>query len=304
MQALLASGVDANLRDNTGCTALHLIYSHYPACSAVIEALLEHGADTEAQELGGCTALHNMALHKMTHYSNYAGPSIDVLVSGGAAIEARAGFGRTPLHCASAKHKLPAMRALLRSGADLQAKENTGRSPLHVVVRSSGHDGAGVAEVVDLLLRWGADETTTIEPPSDDSDDSDDSHSDSLEKTVADVWEHYVEDHRISAAGPNPVRKLLADAQKDRTCRRRGWLMLVRAFRNRVRLKAENRSSAAITGRAQSVRATGVAAAASDGAQADSIQRRERPIRGLSGVVAGVVGFQEDGVFRNIVKFL
>lgn len=59
-----------------------------------------------------------------------------------------------------------------------------------------------------------------------------------------------------------------------------------------------------ITRRARSVRARGATAAASDGVQAGTAPPRARFVRGLSGVVAGVVTVEEEDVFRNIVKFL
>ena len=294
IKAVLANGADLNLREDKGRTALHLAGVFYPA---VVETLIEHGADTEARDRDGCTALHTIAGYFMDEPSR----SIDFLVSGGAAIEARDDRGRTPLHYAASKHNTSAMRALLRSGADLHARDNAGRSPLHQVIVSCGYDVRDVAEVVDLLLRWGADETATVEAPGDDSEDSEEEISG---KTAWEMWEFHVEDYRVSAAGAAPVRKLLADAQKDRTWRRRGWLVLVRAFPERVRLKADFRC-AAITGRARRVRARGPSAAASDGgAQAGSAPRCDGPARGLNGLVAGAVTFPEDGVFRNIVEFL
>lgn len=70
-----------------------------------------------------------------------------------------------------------------------------------------------------------------------------------------------------------------------------------------MRLKAENKGTAT-AGKAPCAPSRGVAAAPSDGARAGATLPRARPVRGLSGVVAEVVTFEEEGVFRNVVKFL
>eukprot|EP00903_Cladosiphon_okamuranus_P011126 g10502.t1 len=60
-----------------------------------------------------------------------------------------------------------------------------------------------------------------------------------------------------------------------------------------------------IPGRSRNFRARGAtAAAASDGVQASTAPPGARPVRGLSDLVAGVVTFEEESVFRNIVKCL
>eukprot|EP00752_Nemacystus_decipiens_P009330 g8338.t1 len=291
MRLILASGVDANLQDGDGRTALHLVN---PSCPAIAEALLEHGADIDARDLDDYTALHRVA-----YRSDVVAYSIEILISAGAAIEARDETGRTPLHHACTRSNILAMRALLRSGADLRARDDNWQTPLHAVVDEGCHDVVATAKGVDLLLRWGADETATVS--------ADGSGDRSRGKTAAQLWEDAVRstnDFQPSSASVDaaPVRKLLAEAQKDRTWRRRGWLVLARAFPSRVRLKAgsKNVPSAA---RARNVRARGVAAP-SEEAQADAARARARPVRGLSGVVADVVTFQEEGVFRNVVEFL
>lgn len=280
-----------------------------PGHPDAFEALVEHGADTEARGAYGCTVLHKVAGARFEDDAR----SVDVLISGGAATKARNNKDRTPLHCASYRLNLGAMRALLRSGADLRARDDDGRSPLQLAVSGVDLDAiARVADAVDLLLRRGADETATSATPSDGSDGSEDSEDDLSGETAAEVWELEVARKGISAADATPVRRLLADAPKGRAWRRRGWLVLARARADRVQLKATSGGTAITGRRARSVRARGAAAAAgaasSGGAQAGPAAPppppRGRPGRGLSGVVAAVVALQEDGVFRNIVEFL
>lgn len=256
MRVILASGVHANFRDAKGRTALHLVPS---GCRAVVEDLLEHGADIDARDSGERTALHCMA-----QSPNRGGvSSIEAPIRGGATTETRDFPGQTPLHIVTACGSILAMRALLRSGVDLKAPDSGGFSPLHLVVKGgAGRSANWVAEGVDLLLRWGADETATVpELPSysdedDHSGDSDDSghyvcrasviDDDYFRgETAAQPWSGYgVGVHRVSAADAAAVRKLLADAQKDRAWRRRGCLVLVRAFSDSVQLKVESRGTA------------------------------------------------------------
>ncbi|CAN0349488.1 unnamed protein product [Ectocarpus sp. 6 AP-2014] len=105
------------------------------------------------------------------------------------------------------------------------------------------------------------------------------------------VLGYRVQQECFSAAEAAPVQVLLADAQKDRTWRRRGRLVLSRTFPDKVRVRAGGGGANARMGRR--VRVRGVAAAASGDVRA----------RGLNGVMTTVVGLEE-GVFRNIVKFL
>ncbi|CAM9537291.1 unnamed protein product, partial [Ectocarpus sp. 6 AP-2014] len=140
---------------------------------------------------------------------------------------------------------------------------------------------------VDLLLRWGADETSfdNVEY----GDDEDGSYH--VGCMPAEFWGYRVQQECFSAAEAAPVQVLLADAQKDRTWRRRGRLVLSRTFPDKVRMRAGGGGANARMGRR--VRVRGVAAAASGDVRA----------RGLNGVMTTVVGLEE-GVFRNIVKFL
>ncbi|CAN0543892.1 unnamed protein product [Ectocarpus sp. 8 AP-2014] len=140
---------------------------------------------------------------------------------------------------------------------------------------------------VDLLLRWGADETSFDNVGYEDVEDG----SYHLGCMPAEFWGDRVQQECYFAAEPAPVQVLLADAQKDRTWRRRGWLVLSRTFPDKVRMRADGGGANARMGRR--VRVRGVTAAAQGDVRA----------RGLNGVMATVVDLEE-GVFRNIVKFL
>ncbi|CAN0093050.1 unnamed protein product, partial [Ectocarpus fasciculatus] len=142
---------------------------------------------------------------------------------------------------------------------------------------------AVVHEAVDLLLRWGADETSI-----------DDDGTSQLGSCPAELWGRRVEQDIYSAAEAAPVHELLVDAEKDRIWRRRGWLVLCRCFPEKVHMRADGGGANARMGRR--VRVRGIAAAAGD-------LRHGRIGRGSNGVVATVVGLEES-VFRHMVKFL
>lgn len=251
---LLRHGADKDTLDSRGRTPLHLAaingeletvnvllntgasvniifrdtsrYEHRPLGFAsrmghvdVLKTLLQHGADVNAASSRGLTALHYAAVR------NQAG-AIDALVEAGADIEARVhdhGGGGTPLHASAVMRCREATRALLRHGANVHVQNVFGFTPLHGVARQGGREGA--AETADLLLRSGADELIT---------DRDGNIPVDLvgSSTVAGLDFKGVEMERL--------RELLVKAPADRAWRRRGYLVMCRAFPERVCLSPDN----------------------------------------------------------------
>lgn len=95
--------------------------------------------------------------HTPLHYAALTGHvgCIDLLVQEWADIEAVQSNGDTPLYSAICGRQLGAVLALLKHGADVNSQNWAGESPVFTAASYAGKQGA--AEVVDALLRWGAD---------------------------------------------------------------------------------------------------------------------------------------------------
>ncbi|CAM9674730.1 unnamed protein product [Scytosiphon promiscuus] len=179
--------------------------------------------DIHSSSPDGRTALHTAALGKKPD-------AIDVLVAAGARVHTRDQNCATPLHHASGSVGREVAAALLRHGADPNALNSHHQTPLHLAACQVG--APGTSEVVDLLLRSGADETV----------------ADFEGDTAADLVEYYVveqedvlDDEPVAVdEDVGRVGALLASAPADRAWRRRGFLVMCRAFPDRVQLTRQD----------------------------------------------------------------
>lgn len=349
VRVLLAKGADKDALNSKGRTPLHLAVesAHLPTLSAilaahpdigiryrvaltgysildlaarlgnvdVLRALLLHGVDVN-RLTDGYTALHRAALN------NRVG-AIDVLVEAGADIEMEDDDDCTPFLDACSNHCHEAALALFKHGANVEARDIRGETPLQIAARQAGREG--VTEMVDLLLRCGGDETA-LTPDG---------------YTAAEIVGHHIE----YAACPlrkddvERVRELLANAPADRAWRRRGTLVLHRAFWGKARLRAEGGkgSSSSSSNGFQTVRVLhGVRAPGCGGGDAwvgtteriqqggnlpggGVVETRGRKLntdkaaaaaaaataaQGFRGVIVRVVELAEEGLFRSIMGFL
>lgn len=227
-RALLAGGADATLRGDGGFAMSALDYAAHGGHVDIVVAILETGANVNAGG-GRLTALHFAALSIPGN-----GAAIDALIGAGANVEAEVesegsnGYTPlTPLSLAAGSGNVPTTFSLLKHGANLHSRNERGETPLHHAASSAGN--LGTAEVVDLLLRRGADENI----------------SSKLGSTAEDAVGCRVQEQDRVGEEFERVRILLANAPADRAWRRRGFLVMCRAHHpgGRVKLRQENASN-------------------------------------------------------------
>lgn len=260
---LLACGADPNIVDNKGSSPLH--FAVRGGHVGLAEKLLACGADPNVREDDGragqgWAVLHIAARCNETRF-------IPALIEAGADIEVRDVHGGTPLHNAAIVGSYSFMLALLQMGPDINKKDKGGLTPLHHACWGGPKSPARV-DAVDLLLRWGADETL----------------SDDDGKTPSQLLRGYT---HPNDDGPSleRVTNLLAHAPQDRAWRRRGFVVMCRALPDRPRLVVEKADTAAE-------------------AIEQRPQQRPRRSQGFDGVAAWLMTLGDEDVFRKIMGFL
>jgi ankyrin repeat protein len=145
VRLLLDHGADSNLQDNHGSTPLHLATCH--GDQQVVQLILDHDADVDAQDNDGSTPLH-LAISEADIWPN---PEIvQLLLKHGPNINVQNRKGQTALHQASQRAHLETFQLILNSGPDVDVLDHDGLTPLHVAI-SEEH-----VEVVVRLLKHGA----------------------------------------------------------------------------------------------------------------------------------------------------
>ncbi|CAB1103642.1 unnamed protein product [Ectocarpus sp. CCAP 1310/34] len=292
VHALLTAGADVTIRDNGGYSALDSAgrFGHID----VIGALLRYGVDVNACGDDGFAPIHVAARR------DQAG-AINALMQAGANIESsEGGSSAPPLFSATDPRNLKAMNTLLGHGASLTAQDVDGNTPLHLACY---RQDSGLEAPVDLLLRWGADETAL-------NNDG---------KTPADLLdEHDNENDRTtcSEAEIERVRLLLARAPADQARRRRCWLVMLRSFARTTRATTDETGDAHEGSNDAGDRDGGKCKGARRENGESAGGRVRSPMNGagevgvdggaggLASIVNSVVGLEPEEVFRSIVGFL
>lgn len=342
LSALMRKGADKDTRDDTGRTPLawasgtgHLaaaevlleaaadvsIRNKGDRCSAletaaakghvhILEAFLRRGVDVDAHDRHGYGALHIAG-------ANNQDKIIDVLIGAGANIELKTIKRSTPLlEAASSSFSntfaCEAMLALLRHGANVKAWETDGRTSLHWVCDES-HEwvrAGRLGEAVDLLLRWGADETALDEEG----------------RTPANMLSSRRNTLARDEAPPPQLdemeraRLLLARAPSDRAWRRRGWLVVLRTRASPAVKRAAGRGASRGGGghRSAAGKKVGMQTPREPEEERDDLRQSGASERGTVAVqdqdggqaraVAVLLGPEvlalEEGLFRTVVGFM
>lgn len=149
MRALLEAGANTHECSRSKLSMIHVAVQSQN--SAKLRFMIAAGAKVNATTDKGWTSLHFAA-------TVGGALMVDILVDGGAGIEARNVNGLTPLGMTAACLNPRAASALLRHGAEVSTRDGCLKTPMqHVAVRAGE---MGSAEMADLLLRSGGDETT------------------------------------------------------------------------------------------------------------------------------------------------
>jgi ankyrin repeat protein len=143
VQLLIDRGVDVNMRDGVGRTAIHVVTAKRNAKSSWttsrwIQHLSAAGVDINAKRHDGKTALH-IAIQNKSFQMAYD------LCECGASVSAQDSLGETALHYAVRKPRTKyswnwqltgLIRFLMHAGADVNAKRKDGVTALHVFMQS------------------------------------------------------------------------------------------------------------------------------------------------------------------------
>jgi ankyrin repeat protein len=166
LRVLLQGGLDPNLRDASGQTALHRVAADLddepaPENLEIARLLLESAADVNAMDKdhhtplmlaaqGGSEDMTALFLKSgadpeirddegraaLTH-AVASPPRVGQLLDHGARLESRDGRGRTALFWAVQRSSLKTVQVLLERGADVQAADDQGETALQVAARQA-----------------------------------------------------------------------------------------------------------------------------------------------------------------------
>ena len=277
-KVLLAAGAEPNAPDDLS-PALQMAVSSKARSEEMVKLLLERGADVNAVDFEG-----KNALHEATRKSTVG--IVNLLVEAGAAVDGRCEEGyASPLHVACGFDRLgfkvsrcEVIKALLGHGACLDSCDESGNTPLHYASEKR------FVTAVDLLLRAGADESSVNNDGETPADQVKRKHS--RRSRYAELW--------------GPVLRLLDGAPADRKWRRRGLLVLCRAFPDRAR-PATDRTRAQPP-RAAKRRAPFGSCGGGGGASGELAAATSE--NAFSRVMARLIRLEEEGIFRKVVSFL
>ena len=139
VSGLFTLGVISPLAAQVGCDDWPTPAFFKAATAATVQDCLGAGADPNARAEFGRTPLHRAAAHSQTP------EVVTALVNAGADPNARDEVGDTPLHWAAAISQTPAVvTALVNAGADPNARDEFGDTPFELIPEDSPLKGTDV----------------------------------------------------------------------------------------------------------------------------------------------------------------
>ncbi|XP_046581231.1 serine/threonine-protein phosphatase 6 regulatory ankyrin repeat subunit B-like [Haliotis rubra] len=131
LKLFLEKGVDPNIPDKLGRTALHYASDHSENSSVML--LLDHGADPDVQDLWGMTSLHCASTKKGSVFKD----TLPLLLEKSLKLNVQDRRGKTALHYASEYPKKESVKLLLDRGADPSVQDLQGMTYLHCAAANS-----------------------------------------------------------------------------------------------------------------------------------------------------------------------
>jgi uncharacterized protein len=141
VQQLIDQGINVQVKDRNGNTALHALRSSEKNG----RSLIQKGVPVNAKD----SDFGNTSLHEV--YNNRTAAVTSLLLENGAQVDARNLEQKTPLYLAAEIGKAEIVEVLIRNGADVNARSSNNSTPLHA--------GTGDVAVTRLLLQAGANPT-------------------------------------------------------------------------------------------------------------------------------------------------
>jgi ankyrin repeat protein len=163
IRSLVESGVDVNLKDPDGLTAL--MAATMTRKIDVVEFLLKNGAHVKGVNFLGGTALIDLMNYGM--YSDRENsqteaikkwhPIMKLMIENGADINEKNKLDESPLLIAVRYRDLESVRIFIKNGADVNAKDELGNTALHLTLYEGSHNSDFDVEMIKLLLENKAD---------------------------------------------------------------------------------------------------------------------------------------------------
>lgn len=171
IHSLQAAGADINLQNKNGETPLHLLcrnnspYYYQKLDETLCESLCQAGADLNIRDRQGRSAVFFLFLTaSLKSWNGDKSEHLCQLVSRlGGRFDVRDNQGQTLIHSlfCDGGVRLPLVEALVRHGVDPSAVDDEGNTLWHVAVDRLDGPVEGNKQLIDLLLRLGADPRKT-----------------------------------------------------------------------------------------------------------------------------------------------
>lgn len=290
----------ADARDFSSAFAMAASRGH----AEVMKYLVQHGADVRPSQLFHAARRNQWSV-------------VDFLLEARINVNVRTSDYKTLLHFACRDDSIDTVTTLLRHKTDVNAKDCRGWTPLKYACHNIHPN------VADLLLRWDADETSVSDGGLCAEQHLDErlaqmTLSTKMFRSIPCVFSIESVERRFENA--ERVRRLLANAPSNRAWRRRGLLVLCRAFLDKARIASTNvpavsgaqkdnmsdRSAVKVRNESREGGVDEVVGGA-DGLDTGTTSpegARDEASGSLCSVEASVVGLEQDGLFRHIVSFL